>query len=110
MLLPGRIYFGVGPWHVGDFRNIFLPNIGEDQKKSSDFSSGPLAGTQVRSQKFAMGQGCFGGLGAGPPVAGPMGVRRQSPQLPEAGGMGAEPPALENFAFFCKYNLILELF
>ena len=26
------------------------------------------------------------------------------------GGVGAEPPALENFAFFCKNNLILELF
>ena len=69
MLLPGRIYFALGPWHFGDFRNIFLPNIGEDQKKSYDFSSGSLAGTQARSQKFAMG-GCFGGLGAGPPVAG----------------------------------------
>ena len=29
----------------GDFRNIFLPNVGEDQKKSYDFSAGPLAGT-----------------------------------------------------------------
>ena len=39
---------------------------------------------QARSQKFAMG-GCFGGL-------------------------EAKPPALENFAFFCKNNLILGLF
>ena len=70
MLLPGRIYFGLGPWHFGDFLNIFLPNIGEDQKKSYDFSSEPLAGTQARSQKFAMGEGCFGGLVAGPPVTG----------------------------------------
>ena len=69
MLLPARIYFALGPWHFGDFRNIFLPNIGEDQKKSYDFSSGFLAGTQARSQKFAM-WGCFGGLRAGPPVAG----------------------------------------
>ena len=47
MLLPGRIYIALGPWHLGNFRNIFLPNtrIGEDQKKSYDFSSGPLAGT-----------------------------------------------------------------
>ena len=72
MLLPGRIYFALGPWHFGDFRNIFLPNIGEDQKKSYDFSSGSLAGTQARSQKFAMG-GCFGGLGAKPPAAGGLG-------------------------------------
>ena len=41
----------------------------EDQKKSYDFSSGSLAGTQARSKKFAMG-GCFGDLGAGPSVAG----------------------------------------
>ena len=45
MLLPGRIYIALGPWHVGDFRNIFLPIIGEDQKKSYYFSVGPLAGT-----------------------------------------------------------------
>ena len=32
MLFPGRIYIAQGPWHVGDFCNIFLPNISEDQK------------------------------------------------------------------------------
>ena len=53
---------------------------------------------QARSQKFAMG------------------VWGRSPQLPEAGGLGAKPPAaggteaLENFAFFCKNNFILGLF
>ena len=45
MLLPGRIYIVLGPWHVEDFRNISLPNIGEDQKNFYDFSAGPLAGT-----------------------------------------------------------------
>ena len=40
--------------------------------------------SQGRSQKFAMGI-CLGGL-------------------------GSEPPALENFAFFCKSNFILRLF
>ena len=34
-----------GPWQFGDFCNIFLPNIGEDQKKSYDLSVGPVAGT-----------------------------------------------------------------
>ena len=34
MLLPGRIYIAWGPWLFGDFCNIFLPNIGEDQKKN----------------------------------------------------------------------------
>ena len=45
MLLPGRIYIALGPWHFKDIRNIFLQNIDEDQKKSCNFSSGPLAGT-----------------------------------------------------------------
>ena len=40
MLLPGRINFALGPWHFGDFCYIFLPNVGEDHKKSYDFSSG----------------------------------------------------------------------
>ena len=109
MLLPGRIYFVLGPWHFGDFRNIFLPNIGEDQKKSYDFSSGSLAGTQARSQKFAMGA-VLGVWGRAPHRRRPMGVRGRSPQLPEAWGLGAEPPALKIFAFSCKMNLILELF
>ena len=29
------------PLALWDFRNIFMSNIGEDQKKSCDFSSGP---------------------------------------------------------------------
>ena len=45
MLLPGRIYIALGPWHFGDFCNIFLPNVGEDQKTPYDFSLGPLGGT-----------------------------------------------------------------
>ena len=51
MLLPGRIYIALSPWHFRDFRNIFLP-IGEDQKKSYDFSSGPLAGTASYYGKY----------------------------------------------------------
>ena len=30
----GRICIARGRWHFGDFRNIFLPSIDEDQKKS----------------------------------------------------------------------------
>ena len=80
----------------------------EDQKKSYDFSSGSLVGTQARSQKFAMGA-VLGVWGRGPQLPEANGVRGQSPQLPEAWGPGAEPPALKIFAFFCKMNLILEL-
>ena len=50
------------------------------------------------SQKFAMGGGLFEGSGGKAPAAG------------GTGGVGAEPPALENFAFFCKNNFILGLF
>ena len=45
LLLPGRIYIAPVPWQFGHFCNIFLPSIGEDQKKSYDLSEGPLAGT-----------------------------------------------------------------
>ena len=45
MLLPGRIYIALGPWHFGDFRSIFLGNIEEDQNNFYNFISGPLAGT-----------------------------------------------------------------
>ena len=34
-----------GPSQFGDFCKIFLPSIGEDQKKSYGLSAGPLAGT-----------------------------------------------------------------
>ena len=26
MLFPGRMYIAPGPWHLGNFCNIFLPN------------------------------------------------------------------------------------
>ena len=97
------------PWHFGDFRNIFLPNIGEDQKKSYDFSSGSLAGTQARSQKFAMG-GLFWGSGGGAPSRRrPMGLGAKPPA---AGGLGygGGASSAQNFCIFCKMNLILELF
>ena len=47
MLLPGRMDIALGVWHFGDFLNIFLPNVRrpKDQKKSYDFSAGPLTGT-----------------------------------------------------------------
>ena len=34
MLFPGRIYITRVPWHLGNFCNIFQPNISKDQKKS----------------------------------------------------------------------------
>ena len=45
MLLPRPDLHCAGPMALGDFRNIFLPNIGEDQKKSHHPSVGLLAGT-----------------------------------------------------------------
>ena len=66
------------PWHFGDFRNIFLPNI-EDQKKSYDFSSGSLAGTQACSQKLAMGGLFWGSGGRAPSRRRPMGLGGKAP-------------------------------
>ena len=50
---------------------------------------------QARSLKFAIGGGLFWGSGD---------------ESRRHGGLGAELPALENFAFFCKNNFILGLF
>ena len=44
-VIAGPDLHRAGPWHFGDFRNIFLQNIGEDQRKSYNLSAGPLAGT-----------------------------------------------------------------
>ena len=41
MLFPGRVYNALGPWHLGDFCNIFLPNISEDQKSTTIWALGP---------------------------------------------------------------------
>ena len=57
------------------------------------------------------GGGLFWGSGGGTPNRRrPTGVWRRSPQPPEAGGLGALPPALKNFSFFWKNNFILGLF
>ena len=41
MLFLGRIYIARGPWHLGDFCNIFLPNVSEDQKSPTICALGP---------------------------------------------------------------------
>ena len=33
-VIAGPDLHRAGPWHCTDFRNIFLPNAGEDHKKS----------------------------------------------------------------------------
>ena len=38
---PGLVYIVRGPWHLGDFCNVFLPNISEDQKKLYHLNAGP---------------------------------------------------------------------
>ena len=42
LFLQGSDLHCAGSWHFGDFSNIFLPNIGEVQKKSYHLSAGPL--------------------------------------------------------------------
>ena len=41
MSFPGRIYIARCPWYFADFRNIFQPNIGEDQKSLTIWGRGP---------------------------------------------------------------------
>ena len=41
MLFPSRIYIARKPWHFGDFCNIFLPNISEDQKNPTIWAWSP---------------------------------------------------------------------
>ena len=49
MVTPGTEFQSVtlhhdstgGPWHFGDFRNIFPLNIADDQKKSHHLRAGP---------------------------------------------------------------------
>ena len=78
---------------------------------------------QARSQKFAIGGGCFGGLGAEPPAAGGQwesggeapsrrrqGVWGQSPQPPEARGSGGGAPSARKFCVFLQNNFIFGLF
>ena len=50
------------------------------------------------------------GLGAKPPAAGDTGFGGKALNRRRNGVLGAEPPALENFAVFCKNNFILGLF
>ena len=67
--------------------HFFPPNSGEDQKKGLH-----QKWNQARCQKYANGWGQIRNGGGG------------------GGAKRAEPPALENFAFFGKNSLILELF
>ena len=59
--------------------------IVESKLEEGQCSFHPDHSTQARSQKFAIGGAVWG-------------------------GWGRSPLALENFAFFCKINLILEIF
>ena len=77
--------------------NLALPFLDVLVEKSpSKF----ITSIQARSQKFAMGGAVLGVWGFG----------GKAPSRRRHGGLGAEPPALENFAFFCKNNFILGLF
>ena len=42
-VIPGPDLNCAVPWYFGDFRNIFLPNAGEDQKKVLPSERGALA-------------------------------------------------------------------
>ena len=53
MLLPGRIYAEWGVWHFEDFCNIFLLNVGKNQKKKSyHLSAGLLVSGVAATWRF----------------------------------------------------------
>ena len=54
--------------------------------------------------------GCVRGVVEHPAAGGQWGFGVKAPSRRRHGGLGAEPPALENFVFFCKNNFILGLF
>ena len=57
-----------------------------------------------------MGGGLIWGSGAPPQAAEDQwGSEGKAPSRRRHGGLGAEQPALENFAFFCENSLILGL-
>ena len=66
-----------------------------------------LSGAQPEIRNRGLCSGGVWGLSPHPPKT-DEGLGR-SPQRPGVGS-GAKPPALENFAFFCKNNLNLRLF
>ena len=59
---------------------------------------------QARSQKFAMGGGCFGGLGAEPPAAGGWGFGGIAPAAGGTGVWGRSPQRSKILHFFAKIN------
>ena len=65
MLLLGRIYIALGPWHFGNFCKIFLSSIGEDQKKSYNLSAGLLADTAPYYGQFDQGRRQLREIGGG---------------------------------------------
>ena len=67
---------------------------------------------QARSQKFAIGgfvRGVWGLRPHLPKTDEGLGVKPLATRG-QGWGLGAKPPVLENFAFFCKNNLNLRLF
>ena len=69
----------------------------------NDHPVGNFVNSRRRVARNSQWGGCFGDSGGGAPSRRmPMGVWGRSSQPPEAGGSGAKPPALENFAFFLQ--------
>ena len=54
-VIAGPDLHRAGPLALGDFRNIFLSNVGEDHTNSYDLIGGPLAGTTPYCGKFGLG-------------------------------------------------------
>ena len=89
--------------------NTFFPRIQVKTKKTSSLKMEPGAQPKIRNVKGA--NFWAWGRSLQPPKAnGIWGYGGEAPSRRRHGGLEAEPPALENFAFFCKNILISELF
>ena len=90
---------------------LLLPNAFKVQKTSATWQFQNTHSSQrARSQKLAMGGCVWGSVGGAPSLRRSMKVWGRNPQPLEARGSGGRAHSARNFAFFCKNNLIFELF
>ena len=100
---------------VGDGAPGFIVATALTTTTKNDNPVGNFVNSCRRVARNSQWGGCFGVLGAEPPAAGcQWGSGGEAPSAGGTGGhggLGAPPPAFENFAFFfAKNNFILGLF
>ena len=94
-------------WSSPEIEVCFLPKLGEDKRVARNSQWGAMLGVWGRIPQLPE---AIGGLEAKPLAAGDWESGGKAPSRRRQRDLGAEPPALENYAFFSKNNLILGLF